>query len=208
MDILNQFAKTLNLDETEIMAHVRQFIEWHVGSVELFIPNSNDDVALRTYLMEMKMNGVRMKSQRMQMASLRRFYDWAQRAGHLSSYNPFEEFSIDRPTLSRDQIRRRQEIFSGSREEREIAKLRALNGLAEQLNRSSDMESTLTAALETLLSQMSLQTAWAFLLPGASSSSAVVWRSGSRVRERGVDSTASRWKSSRSSPPGSKAITR
>lgn len=172
MNILDRFAETLKPQEKEILTDVHRFIEWHVGSPEEFTPSSNDDVALRTYLMEMKINGASMKRQREQVASLRRFYDWAENAGYLSAYNPFEEFSIGhRPTLTRDQIRRREEIFSGSREEREISRLRALNQLAEQLNRSSDMQNTLRAALETLLSLMSLQTAWAFLLPGATSPS-------------------------------------
>lgn len=169
MNILERFAETLEPREKEILTHVHRFIEWHVDSPEEFIPSSNDDVALRTYLMEMKMKGASVKSQREQIASLRRFYDWATSAGYLSVYNPFDEFSISRPTLTREQIRRRQEIFSGSREDREISRLRALNQLAEQLNRSSDMQTTLTAALETLLSLMSLKTAWAFLLPSATS---------------------------------------
>jgi serine phosphatase RsbU (regulator of sigma subunit) len=171
MDMLERFAETLSPDETEILTHVQRFIEWHVGPDQEFIPTRNDDVAIRTYLMEMKMQGASTKSQREQMASLRRFYDWAQSVGYLSADHPFNDFNIERPTLTRDQIRRRQEIFSGSREEREISRLRALNQLAEQLNRSSDIQTTLTAALETLLSLMSLQTAWAFLLPGASSPS-------------------------------------
>jgi serine phosphatase RsbU (regulator of sigma subunit) len=170
MDILERFAQTLNLEEKEIMSHVEQFIEWHIGPDQEFIPNRNDDVAIRTYLMELKMQGASMKSQREQMASLRRFYDWIQTVGYLPADHPFHDFNIERPTLTRDQIRRREEIFSGSREEREISRLRALNQLAEQLNRSSDVQTTLTAALETLLSLMSLQTAWAFLLPSASSS--------------------------------------
>ena len=179
LNILDRFAETLKPEEAEILAHVRQFIEWQLGSTKAFVPSSNDDVALRTFLMEMKMHGVRAKSQREQMASLRRFYDWAKSESYLSAYNPFEEFSIDRPTLTREQIRRREEIFSGSPEECEIAKLRALHRLAEQLNRSSDTESALTAALETLLSLMSLQTAWAFLLPIANSSLVSVWVSAS-----------------------------
>lgn len=169
MNILERFAENLEPREKEILTHVSRFIEWHVGSPEEFIPSSNDDVALRTYLMEMKIKGASGKSQREQIASLRRFYDWAKSAGYLSVYNPFDEFTISRPTLTREQIRRRQEIFSGSREDREISRLRALNQLAEQLNRSSDMQTTLTAALDTLLSLMSLQTAWAFLLPSATS---------------------------------------
>ncbi|HEY4492439.1 MAG TPA: hypothetical protein VI958_10610, partial [Acidobacteriota bacterium] len=169
MDVLERFAKSLNSEEPEILDHLRAFIEWYVGPESEFIPSSDDDVALRTYLMQMKMNGVSAKSQSEQVASLRRFYDWAESAGFLPDYHPFTYFSIDRPSLTREQIRRRKEIFSGSFEEREISRLRALNQLAEQLNRSSDVQTTLTAALETLVSLMSLQTAWAFLLPTASS---------------------------------------
>ena len=169
MNIFDRFIETLAPEETHIVEHVRRFIEWQTGSVDDFIPRGADDVALRTYLMEMKTNGAPRESQREQMASLRYFYSWAQDSGYLSSYHPFDEFNIERPILTREQIRRRSEIFTGSPEEREIARLRALNGLAEQLNRSSDMYTTLTAALETLLSLMSLQTAWAFLLPSAGS---------------------------------------
>jgi len=174
VNILERFAKTLNPEETEILTHLRRFIDWQGGSAKEFIPSSNDDVALRTYLMEMKVNGVSVNSQREQVASLRRFYDWAESVGYLPDYHPFDEFSIDRPLLTREQIRRREEIFAGSPEEREIARLRALNQLAEQLNRSSDMQMTLTAALETLLSLMNLQTAWAFLLSSAGNPSVSV----------------------------------
>jgi len=170
MDILERFAKTLDPEETEVLDHVRAFIEWYVGRESEFIPSgSDDDVALRTYLLQMKMNGASAKSRGEQAAALRHFYDWAESAGFLPDYHPFTEFSIDRPSLTREQIRRRKEIFKGSPEEREISRLRALNQLAEQLNRSSDVQTTLTAALETLVSLMSLQTAWAFLLPTANS---------------------------------------
>lgn len=170
MDMLERFAETLNSEEGEVLAHLRAYKEWYVGREGEFIPSgTDDDVALRTYLMHMKTNGVSAKSRGEQVASLRRFYDWAEQAGFLPDYHPFTEFSIDRPSLTREQIRRRKEIFSGSSEEREISRLRALNQLAEQLNRSSDVQTTLTAALDTLVSLMTLQTAWAFLLPSASS---------------------------------------
>jgi serine phosphatase RsbU (regulator of sigma subunit) len=169
MDVLERFAETLNSEEPEVLDHLRAFIEWYVGPESEFIPSSDDDVALRTYLMQMKMNGASAKSQNEQVASLRRFYDWAESAGFVPDYHPFTYFTINRPSLTRAQIRRRKEIFSGSPEEREISRLRALNQLAEQLNRSFDVQTTLTAALETLVSLMSLQTAWAFLLPTASS---------------------------------------
>ena len=77
MNILERFAETLNPDEMGILTHLHRFIEWHIGSAEEFVPGSSDDVALRTDVMEMKMNGETVTSQRKQIASLRRFYDWA-----------------------------------------------------------------------------------------------------------------------------------
>ena len=75
MDALERFARTLNSEEPETLDHLRLFIDWYVGSESEFIPGSDDDVALRTYLMQMKMNGATSKSQSEHLASLRRFYD-------------------------------------------------------------------------------------------------------------------------------------
>ncbi len=50
-------------------------------------------------------------------------------------------------------------------QERELEHLRALNTVVEELNRSSDLRTMLTATLETVCQVMQLQTAWAFLLP-------------------------------------------
>lgn len=174
MNVLDRFAATLASPEAEVLGHVRRFIEWHADSVDEFVPGSQDDVALRTYLMQLRIDGTSEESQHEHIAALRRFYDWAESTGLLDEYHPFHEFSIERPLISRDQIRRREEIFAGSPEEREIARLSALNQLSEQLNRSTDMRMTLSTALKTLLSLMNLQTAWAFLLPSASGPSIFV----------------------------------
>jgi serine phosphatase RsbU (regulator of sigma subunit) len=164
MNILENFAETLSEKENEILHHVRGYIEWRVDQAGNFVPSVRDDVDLRTYLLHLKTSGVNRKDQREQIASLRRFYEWANAVGLLTG-NPFDEFGVERPTLTREQIRRRKEIFSGSTEEREIARLRTLNQLAEQLNRSSDTETALVVALETLVSLMGLKTAWAFRIP-------------------------------------------
>jgi len=169
MGLLEGFAETLGAEEAQILNHVRAFIEWYADRGNDFSPDGGDDVGLRTYVMQLKVNGVGERSRREQVGSLRRFYDWSEQAGYLTGTNPFARFSIDRLTLTREQIRRRKDVFSGTREEREISRLRTLNQLSEQLNRSSGMQAALTAALETLLSLMQLQTAWAFLLPRASS---------------------------------------
>ena len=168
MDILEHFAETLSEQEDEILGHVRGYVEWRVGQAGNFVPSVRDDVDLRTYLLHLKTTSMNRKDQREQISSLRRFYAWAKSVG-LVTDNPFNEFSVERPTLTREQIRRRKEIFSGSAEQREIARLRALNQLAEQLNRSSDTETTLATALETLVSLMGLKTAWAFRTPSTNS---------------------------------------
>ena len=163
MHELEHFAATLGPEESQVLEHLRAFLEWYAPDRE-FVPAGEDDVALRTYLMQMQMDGAAPGERRAHMASLRRFYDWADAQGLLDSH-PFTSFSIQRPSLKREQIRRRGEIFTGSVEEREIARLRLMNRLAEQLNRSSDVHTALTAALESLVALMGLQTGWAFLLP-------------------------------------------
>ncbi|MGH2524976.1 MAG: histidine kinase, partial [Anaerolineales bacterium] len=81
----------------------------------------------------------------------------------LIEVSPFDEFNFDRPLLSRDQIRRRQSAFSVDPHEREIARLHALNRLAEHLNRSTDLQTALDVTLRTVVETMGLQTAWIFL---------------------------------------------
>ena len=168
MDILENFAETLSDKEDQILRHVRGYIEWRAGQASTFVPSVSDDVDLRTYLLHLKTSGLNRKDQHEQISALRRFYGWAKSEGLITG-DPFDEFSVERPTLTREQIRRRKEIFSGSAEEREIARLRTLNQLAEQLNRSPDTETTLSVALETLVSLMSLKTAWAFRIPSMES---------------------------------------
>jgi serine phosphatase RsbU (regulator of sigma subunit) len=164
MDILERFAESLSAEETDRLHHVRDYIASQPGRADDFRPTDFDDVTLRTYLLGLRASGASFLDQRRQMASLRRFYDWAVAEGLLEE-SPFSAFSVERPRLSRAEIRRRQEIFTGTPEEREIARLRALNQLSEQLNRTSDVKRTLSAALETMISLMNLRTGWAFLLP-------------------------------------------
>jgi len=160
MELLTRFAETLNSQEAETLQHVREYM----ASRDDLALSMYDDVALRGYLLSMKAAGVSPSEQRRRTASLRSFYNWAVKEGLLEE-NPFEAYSVERPRLSRDQIRRRKETITGSPEEREIARLRALNRLTAQLNRSLDVQTTLSSALETMVAVMDLQTGWAFLLP-------------------------------------------
>ncbi len=164
--MLERFAETLGPAQSQTLRHVRDYTAWQAGRDSDFVPSAEDDVDLRTYLLHLKTSGVNRAGQHDRIASLQSFYAWAQADG-LIPESPFEYFSVERPVLTRAQIRRRQATRFGTAEDREIARLRALNQLAEQLNRSPDMQTTLAAALETLVRLMGLQTAWAFLLPAA-----------------------------------------
>ena len=97
------------------------------------------------------------------LAALKKFYDWAESASLIPS-SPFDEYNFDRPLLSRAEVRRRAERATGTPEEREIARLRALNHLIQELNRAANVQTALDVTLQTLLEVMGLHSAWAFLL--------------------------------------------
>jgi serine phosphatase RsbU (regulator of sigma subunit) len=128
-------------------------------------PGVSDDVAIRDYLLHLRLAGADRDALDESLAALRRFYGWAAQAGY-SAGNPFDEYRLDRPFLSRSQIRRRTEPPAADRQARELRRLQALTDLAEQLHRAPDARATLEAALTTLVEVLGLQTAWAFVLDG------------------------------------------
>jgi serine phosphatase RsbU (regulator of sigma subunit) len=161
--VVEQFAVQLTPAESQILADLRDFVDWHTQSQsEMFIPHTVDDVAIRSYLLHLRLRGISRSILQRTVASLKRFYDWAQ-ATHLIIKSPFGSFDFNRPLLSRDQIKRRQQTRFANPMDREIAHLRALNRLAEHLNRSVDINTLLATVVETLAQVMGLKTAWAFL---------------------------------------------
>lgn len=166
MDILDQYAKTLDPADTRKLTRVREYMEWQAGSVSAFVPTNDDDVHLRTYMLELRHRGLDLAARREHLNSLNRFYSWAKEEGFIN-YTPGYYFSIERPALNQEQVRRRGEIFKGSEEQREIARLNVLNKLAVELNRSNEIQETLDKSLKALASALGLKTAWVFLLPEA-----------------------------------------
>jgi serine phosphatase RsbU (regulator of sigma subunit) len=162
MSILDKFAKTLEPGQEQILHAVRAYIQWRGDNLQNFTPGIGDDVDLRTYLLNLRLQGLQSETLQAREASLERFYAWAQSEG-LIGENPFEEYNLRRPILPLDQVRRRQDIFSSDPQEREIARLRALNSLASGLNRAASVQSALQLTLETLVEVMELKTAWAFV---------------------------------------------
>ena len=163
-DLLDSFALTLAPEDSEVLTDVGDYVEWQASRRADFTPSDSDDVDLRTYLLELRIAGVGADQVTLprKIASLKRFYGWLQAEG-LISESPFATYNFDRPILSRDQIRQRRDA-PASGEEREITRLRALNRLAADLNRSADVQTALDTALETLVELMGLRTAWVSLL--------------------------------------------
>ena len=161
--MLERFAATLNTAETETTRHVSEFLQWraeqHSPETELSV---DDDVDLRSYLMQLRVRGTDPSLLRSKTTALKRFYSWAQAEGVIPS-SPFDEFNFDRPFLDHDQIRRRQSALDVEPKERELLHLRALNRLAEQLNQAVDVQSALDKTMTALVEVMSLSTAWAFV---------------------------------------------
>ncbi|MBI3361869.1 MAG: site-specific integrase [Chloroflexi bacterium] len=150
MTLLDRFAASLDSAHSPALAAVREYFEWQSGRHEgQFTPIADDDVELRTYFLHLRTAGANRAGLNEKASALKRFYDWLKAEG-LIEYTPFEDFNLERPFLSRDEIRRRQETLSADSHEREIARLRALNHLAEQLNRSADVQSALDATLAAI----------------------------------------------------------
>lgn len=172
-DLFDRFAKTLSPRDLALN-DVRGYVEWQaaIRPGSEFVPNADDDVDLRTYLLYLRAtnSAVNRKDLKSQVSSLRRFYEWAQAEGVIDS-TPFARFNFDRLFLSRDQIRRRPDAHATDPREREIARLRALNHIAEHLNESADVQTALDVTLEELIKLMNLRTAWVSLMTEESSSS-------------------------------------
>jgi len=160
---LDRFAASIAPQDADLLAAVGDYVAWHVArQAGEFEPSSNDDVEIRTYLLDLRIGGAGREAVRRKITALERFYAWA-RDEELIESSPFDEFNFDRPLLNRAQIRRRPDRLGADPRERETARLRALNRLADHLNQSTDLKPALDSTLQTVVESLGLQTAWAFL---------------------------------------------
>ena len=170
--VLDRFAGALAPEDSRVLTDVRDYVEWQGGRrAGEFVPSADDDVDLRTYLLHLQTTDAEVDRSALQkkVSSLQRFYEWAQTQALIDS-TPFARFNFDRPFLSQEQIRRRQDALVADPREREIARLRALNQIAGHLNHSADVQTALDGTLETLVELMDLPTAWVSLSVEPSSS--------------------------------------
>ena len=82
-NVVEQFAVQLTSAESQTLADFRSFVDWQTqAQIEAFIPQTVDDVAIRSYLLHLRLSGINRSILQRTVASLKRFYDWAQ-ATHL-----------------------------------------------------------------------------------------------------------------------------
>jgi hypothetical protein len=163
MDLIDRFAKSLPTKERTILKDVKNYINWEADRGESkFEPRDSDDVIIRTYLLACRNKGVNRAVLNGIASSLERFYIWLKEDG-LIVKNPFEQYDLKWPFPGGNNRWLKHEAFSGSSDEREVARLRALNTLAEAINLAPDVKTMLRLALETMLEVMTLKTAWVSL---------------------------------------------
>jgi serine phosphatase RsbU (regulator of sigma subunit) len=160
MELLERFATSFSSQDSAVSQDVNDYIKWEADhGKDDFKPEASDDVAIRTYLLNLSIQGADHKILNRIASSLGYFYDWL-KTNELISENPFEKFNLKGSFLDQRDVRLKHDAFPGAPEERELARLRALNRLAETTNRASDVQSMLNGTLETLLGVMNLNTAW------------------------------------------------
>ena len=78
-----------------MLAAVQEYIEWqtHHHAAE-FAPRIDDDVDLRTYLSNLRINGIDLVALEEKIVALQWFYEWA-KAEKIITQNPFKEHSFD-----------------------------------------------------------------------------------------------------------------
>jgi serine phosphatase RsbU (regulator of sigma subunit) len=160
MDLVEQFAASIGPKDEAVLQDVKDYIQWQTSQGEdKFYPLVNDDVAIRTYLLDCRIRGISRPILNRIDSSLERFYAWL-KTNDLIQESPFEIYNLRRAYLDSKELLPRHDAFSGRPDEREIARLRALNRLAESHNQALDVRSLLNGFLETMLGAMSLNTAW------------------------------------------------
>jgi serine phosphatase RsbU (regulator of sigma subunit) len=161
MDILQAYSGAKERGESLTDA-VRGYLLWRVLHGRPESPTGEDDVDVRTYLMQLRTRSIGAEILRLHTDALESFYSWAKSSGRIAS-SPFEDYDFHQPYLSRDQIRRRRSALTKDGEDSQLAHLKGLNRLAEALNSASDVRTAFDLTLEVLAETIDLKTAWAFV---------------------------------------------
>jgi serine phosphatase RsbU (regulator of sigma subunit) len=160
MNLIEDFAASIGPKDKAILQDVKDYIKWETNRGKIkFDPQASDDVAIRTYLLDCRIRGAKRSNLNRIAASMERFYAWLKRNGRIVE-SPFEKYNLKKPFLDLKYLLPRHDAFPGLPDEREIARLRALNRLAKSTNQALDVQSLLDITLETMLGELTLHTAW------------------------------------------------
>ena len=160
MDFLEQFAASVSQKDKTILQDVMNYVKCETNQGEYpFNPQASDDVAIRTYLLDCRIRGSNRLILHRIASSLEHFYGWLKANRHIQE-SPFDKFNLKRQFFGLKHIWPKHDAFQGLPDQREIARLRALNHLAESTNLAPDVQSLLDTTLETMLGVMNLSAAW------------------------------------------------
>jgi serine phosphatase RsbU (regulator of sigma subunit) len=160
MNFLEHYSASTNQKDKTGLQDVMDYIKWETNQGEFpFNPQASDDVAIRTYLLDCRIRGCNRLVMHRIASSLEHFYSWLKASGRIVE-SPFEKFNLKRQFFGLKHIWPKHDAFQGLPDQREIARLKALNRLAESTNLAADVHSLLDTTLETMLGVMTLHTAW------------------------------------------------
>jgi hypothetical protein len=99
MDLVEQYTASIGVKKKILLRDVKDYIKWetHNGEVE-FNPQTSDDVAIRTYLLDCRIRGVSRGNLNRIVASLEHFYAWLKTSGVIVD-SPFEKYNLKRAFL-------------------------------------------------------------------------------------------------------------
>jgi serine phosphatase RsbU (regulator of sigma subunit) len=163
MNFLESFISSQNPPDAAASA-VRDYFGWQTQNrAGDFIPSADDDVDIRTFLLDLLTSGTELAALEEYVSALKRFYQWAQ-TNELMINNPFDVYNFTQPFRVSDQIKPRKQVVPKTPNNRELRRLRALSQIVEQLNSSVNIKTALDSILRTLLKIMNLQTGWVSML--------------------------------------------
>lgn len=97
---VEQFAAQLTSADSQILVDLLDFVDWRTQAQgTTFAPHEVDDVAIRSYLLLLKLSGASRSILGRTIASLKHFYDWV-RTNHLIAKSPVDSFDFNRPLLA------------------------------------------------------------------------------------------------------------
>ncbi len=138
-EMLDRFIASLPSDEDAVRRDIKEYLRWQGGQAgEGFVPDSSDDVAIRTYLLDRHIQGETDSVINRIRSSLEFFYTWLTADDQIVD-NPFEKSILKWPLITQKHIQARHEAFTGPSTDQELARLRALNHLGESTNRALDV---------------------------------------------------------------------